>query len=125
MTDQTPLTAEERAEIEAWVTWHENHPPHTMDSDTATQTVRRLLATLDARPTFDLTAAWARAEAALPDDRGWFDLFRRMEDFEDPPEKRYCAEGYLRGPGSRDLTAFGPTPAAALLALTERLEAER
>jgi hypothetical protein len=45
MTDPTEraLTAEERAELDAWLDFHENHPPHVMDSDSATQWVRRLL----------------------------------------------------------------------------------
>lgn len=78
-------------------------------------------ATLDAADSLD--AAWAEAEAALPE--GWRIHLRTVPRHSDGGLPHSTAHGYSASATHRDLTraTSGPhaTPAAALRALAERL----
>jgi hypothetical protein len=65
-----------------------------------------------------LDAAWARVEAALPD--GW--LWRVQMQSRGP---LWLADAWHRHDVDDGMTAFGPTPIAALHALADALEARK
>lgn len=73
-----------------------------------TPTIRRLAPTLD--------EAWARAEAALPEGAD-LDLYIERDG-----DVRYVAEAGRGDPPFAEIGS-GPNPAAALIALAEKLEA--
>ena len=101
-----------------------------MSFESAAETLRAALS--QPRQEDGLEAAWAAAEAALPEDSGmWLIQGVQLVDTSDSEdlideqlEWEAEAVDHRRGGQPWNVTALGPTPAAALRALAARLAAE-